>query len=193
MKREELVAKGYTDEQVSELLDLFHANSSNITKENERLTAELDVAKNKIAGLTQMESEYNTFKQSQLTEQEKTALKQKEIDENLAKSRIILNSAKAREIFSEIGGIDENVLKSIVTDNEESTVANANALLSQIKNIKEQTVNKTKEELSKIDITPTPSNNLETETKMTWENFDKLSSEEQNKFAMEHPDEFANL
>ena len=193
MKREELVAKGYTDEQVSELLDLFHANSSNITKENERLTAELDVAKNKIAGLTQIESEYNTFKQSQLTEQEKSALKQKEIDENLAKSRIILNSAKAREIFSEIGGIDENVLKSIVTDNEESTVANANALLSQIKNIKEQTVNKTKEELSKIDITPTPSNNLETETKMTWENFDKLSSEEQNKFAMEHPDEFANL
>lgn len=193
MKREELVAKGYTDEQVSELLDLFHANSSNITKENERLTAELDVAKNKIAGLTQIESEYNTFKQSQLTEQEKTALKEKEINENLAKSRIILNSAKAREIFSEIGGIDENVLKSIVTDNEETTVANANALLSQIKNIKEQTVNKTKEELSKIDITPTPSNNLETETKMTWENFDKLSSEEQNKFAMEHPDEFANL
>lgn len=193
MKREELVAKGYTDEQVSELLDLFHANSSNITKENERLTAELDVAKNKIAGLTQIESEYNTFKQSQLTEQEKTALKEKEINENLAKSRIILNSAKAREIFSEIGGIDENVLKSIVTDNEETTVANANALLSQIKNIKEQTVNKTKEELSKIDITPTPSNNLEAETKMTWENFDKLSSEEQNKFAMEHPDEFANL
>ena len=193
MKREELVAKGYTDEQVSELLDLFHANSSNITKENERLTAELDVAKNKIAGLTQIESEYNTFKQSQLTEQEKTALKEKEINENLAKSRIILNSAKAREIFSEIGGIDENVLKSIVTDNEETTVANANALLSQIKNIKEQTVNKTKEELPKIDITPTPSNNLETETKMTWENFDKLSSEEQNKFAMEHPDEFANL
>lgn len=193
MKREELTALGYTDEQVTELLDLMHKTNANITKENEDLKAKLDVANNKIVGLTQVEQEYNELKQSQLTEQEKATLKQKEIDENLAKSRIILNEAQARTILSPLGDLDDGLLKSIVTDDEKTTIANANALLNQINSIKEQTVNQTKQEMLTLDVKPTASNNLESQDAMTWEKFDALSAEEQNKFAMEHPDEFAKF
>lgn len=194
MRREKLLEKGYSEEQVSELLDMFHKSNSNIQKTNQDLQTQLDNANNKIAGLTKVENEYNALKQSQLTEQEKQELAKKEIAKNLAESRKILNTAKAKELFSEIGGIDENVLNSIVTDDETTTMANANALLTMVKNREALTINKTKEELSTIDIKPTPSNVLDGENaKMTWEKFDQLSSEEQSKFAEEHPDEFATL
>lgn len=200
MKREDLLEKGYTEEQVTELLNLWHTSNANITKENEKLKSDL-ATKNeeisglnqKVSGLTKKEAELNAIKQAQMSEEDKMAMKQKEIDENLKKSRITLNTAKAREIFSELGGIDEDILSTIVTDNEETTIANAQNWLNKIKSIKEETINKTKEEMSTLDLKPNPSNNLENQSGMTWETFDSLSSDEQMKFAEEHPDEFENL
>ena len=194
MKREDLLEKGYTEEQVTELLDMFHKNSSNITKENENLKAQLDTANNKITGLTQVEAELNAIKQAQLSEEDKRKLAEKETEENLKKSRVILNTAKAREILSELGTLDENVLNSIITDDEATTISNATNLLNQIKSIKEQTVTKTKEELASLDVKPNPSGaSNQQDNTMTWEKFDKLSSDEQSAFAEEHPDEFAKL
>lgn len=193
MKRETLLEKGYTEEQVTELLDLFHKNSSNISKENEDLKTKLDSANNKIAGLTKLEQELNALKQSQLSEEEKRKLAEKEMQENLYKSKIILNTAKAREILSQIGGVDDDVLSSIVSDNEEKTIKNANGLLNLIKTREEKTISETTEKLSSMDVKPTPSNNLNQDTQMTWEKFDSLSAEEQSKFEQEHPDEFAKL
>lgn len=193
MKREELLAKGYTEEQASELLDMFHKNNANITKENADLHSLLDSANDKIAGLTKVEAEYNALKASQLSEEDKQKLAKAETEKNLRESRVILNTAKAREILAPLGGIDENVLNSIVTDNEESTIANATNLLNQINSIKEATVNATKESLTTVDVKPTPSNNLDTNVGMTWEKFEEMSDDEQSAFAEEHPDEFANL
>lgn len=193
MKREELLEKGYTEEQVTELLGIFHSKNADLSKENEGLKAELDDAKNKIAGLSQKEAELNALKQAQLTEEEKTALKQKEIEDNLTKSRITLNTAKAKEIFSTIGGIDDETLATIVTDNLDETIKRANNWVSKINNYKTEASNKTKEELSAIDTKPTASNDLNTQGGMTWEKFDSLSSDEQMKFAEEHPDEFAKM
>ena len=193
MKRETLLEKGYTEEQVTEILDLFHKNSSNISKENEDLKTQLDSANNKIAGLTKLEQELNTLKQSQLSDEEKRKLAEKETQENLYKSKIILNTAKAREILSQIGGVDDDVLSSIVSDNEEKTIKNANGLLNLIKTREERTISETTEKLSSMDVKPAPSNNLNQDTQMTWEKFDSLSAEEQSKFEQEHPDEFAKL
>lgn len=193
MKREELTALGYTDEQVTQLLDLMHKTNNNITKENEKLKADLDTANNKIVGLTQIEQEYNTLKQSQLTEQEKQSLKEKEIEERLSNARKIDNKAMAKEIFSEIGGVSEDVLNSVVTDDTEQTKKNATAVLNQINSVKEATVNQTKQEMSELDIKPTASNNLETKVEMTWKKFDSMTSDEQEKFVEEHPEEFAKL
>ena len=35
IKREELLEKGYSEEQVSELLDFFHKNNAELVKQNE--------------------------------------------------------------------------------------------------------------------------------------------------------------
>lgn len=200
MKREDWLAKGYTEEQVTEILDDWHKKNAEIAKENEKLKADLvttqaslDDANGKIKGLSEKEAELNKLKQAQLSEEEKFALKQKEIDENLKQSRITLNTAKAKEIFSAVGGIDEDTLASVVTDDLEETIKRANNWVTKINDIKAETMTKTKEELSSLDTKPTPSNNLNAQDGMTWEKFDKLSSDEQLKFAEEHPTEFANL
>ena len=200
MKREELISRGYTEEQASELLDMFHANMKNVTKQNETLQNEIAVANEKIAGLSQKEQELNQIKQSQLTESEKVALKEKEIEDRLkeaskreSEARKVLNEAKAKVILAEIGGVSDNILKSIVTDDEEVTIQNANELLNQFKSFKEETVLKTKEELSSLDIKPAASNSTQDGGAMTWEKFETLSEDEQIKFQEEHPDEFANL
>lgn len=193
MKREELLEKGYTEEQVSELLDMFHKNSANLTKQNENLASELAVANNKIAGLTEKEQELNSIKQAQLSDADKIALDKEQAAKNLSESKKILNEAKARVILAEIGGVSDSVLKSLITEDEATTIQNANDLLNQFKTFREQTVNKTKEELSSIDIKPAPSNtNLDANT-MDWEKFSALSDEDQIKFQEEHPDEFAKL
>lgn len=193
MKREELVAKGYTEEQISELLDMFHKNNSNLTKQNESLASELASANEKIAGLTKKEQELNEMKQSQLTEAEKMALDRKEADKYLSESKKILNEAKARVILAEIGGVSDGVLKSLVTEDEATTIQNANDLLNQFKTFRDETVNKTKEQLSSLDVKPNPSNTNLQASSMSWEQFESLSEEEQVKFQEEHPEEFAKL
>ena len=200
MKRDELLAKGYSEEQVSELLDLWHKTNADLVKQNEALTSDLENANNKIAGLSEKEKELNSIKQAQLSDSEKLALKVKEIEErekiskqNEMESRKVLNEAKARVILSEIGGISDSILKSIVTDDENTTIQNANDLLNQFKSFKQETINKTKEELSSVNIKPAPSNtNLDTDA-MTWDKFNTLSSDEQSRFQEEHPEEFAKL
>ena len=72
MKREDLLAKGFTEEQVTEILNMHHNESLQVNKENERLKGELASANEKVASYSNMEQEYNAFKQSQMTEQEKT-------------------------------------------------------------------------------------------------------------------------
>lgn len=200
MKREELLAKGYSEEQVTEILDLYHKNNANLIKQNESLTSDLETANNKIAGLTEKEKELNSIKQAQLSDSEKMALKVKEIEERekISKQKEIeaqkvLNEAKAKIILSEIGGVSDSVLKSLVTDDEATTIQNANDLLNQFKTFRDETVNKTKEELSSLDIKPAPSNATQTNEGMTWEKFTALSDDEQSKFQEEHPDEFAKL
>lgn len=200
MRREELLEKGYSEQQVSELLDMFHKNSANLTKQNQDLASQLDSANNKIAGLTQTANEYNALKQSQMTDNEKLEAKIKEIEERekvakelLSQSQRTLNESKAKVILSEIGGVSDSVLKSLVTDDEATTIQNATDLLNQFKSFKEQTINKTKEDLSSIDIKPAPSNTNQDAGTMDWEKFSALSDEEQIRFQEEHPDEFAKL
>ena len=200
MKREELLEKGYTEEQVTEILDAWHNANANLTKENEKLKSDLGTANEtisglnqKVSGLTEVEAEYNAIKQSQLTDEEKRKIALEEAEKDRKEARIILNTAKAREILSEAGVVDDNVLKSIITDDEKTTIENATNLRDLLKSRDEQKVKETTEKLTSLDVKPTPSNNLETGQGMTWEKFNSLSSDEQNAFAEEHPDEFANL
>ena len=199
MKREELLEKGYTEEQVTEILDAWHKANANLSKENEKLKTDLGQANEtisglnqKVSGLSKVEEEYNAIKQSQLTDEEKRKLALEDAEKKQKEANKIYNTAKAREIFSEIGGISDEVLSSLVTDDEKTTVANATNLLNLIKTRDEAVQKTTTEKLTSVDLKPNPSNNLNQDV-MTWEKFDSLSSEEQIKFAEEHPDEFAKM
>lgn len=194
MKREDLLAKGFTEEQVTEILNMHHNESLQVNKENERLKGEIASANEKLAGYSNMEKEYNDYKNSLMTEQEKFEAMKKEAAKNLAMSKKVYNEAQAKTILAEIGGIDEAVLSSIVSEDSEKTIANANALVSMVKAREEETIKKTKEEIQNLNILPTPSNVPDGEKVIkTFEDFDKLSYEEQDKFQREHPEEFANL
>lgn len=194
MKREELLAKGFTEEQVTEILNMHHNEALQVNKENERLKGELASANEKISGYSNMEKEYNDYKQSLMTEQEKFEAMKKEAAQNLAMSKRVYNEAQAKTILAEIGGIDEAVLKSIVSEDSEKTIANANALVSMFKTRQEETIKKTKEEIQNANILPTPSNVPTGEQVIkTFDDFDKLTYEEQDKFQREHPEEFEKL
>lgn len=194
MKREELISKGYSEEQVTELLNLFHSENQETTKENERLKGELAGANEKIAGYSNMEKEYNQYKQSQMTEQEKFEAMKKETEKNFAMSKRVYNEAQAKTILAEIGGVDESVLNSIVSEDSEKTIANANALVNMFKTREQETIKKTKEQIQNTNILPNPSNVPEDKGMITtFDEFDKLPYEEQDKFQREHPKEFENL
>lgn len=194
MKREDLLAKGFTEEQVTEILNMHHNESLQVNKENERLKGELASANEKVASYSNMEQEYNAYKQSLMTEQEKFEAMKQEAAKNLAMSKRVYNEAQAKTILAEIGGIDEAVLNSIVSEDSEKTIANANALVNLVKAREEETIKKTKEDIQNLNILPTPSNVPSGEKMIkTFEDFDKLSYDEQVKFAEEHPDEFNNL
>ena len=195
MKREDLLAKGFTEEQVTEILNTFHNENQQVNKENERLKGEIASANEKLAGYSNMEKEYNDYKKSLMTEQEKFEAMKKEAAQNLAKSKRVYNEAQARTILAQLGGeIDENVLNSIVSEDAEKTIANANALVNLVKAREEETAKKTKEEIQNLNILPTPSNVPSGEKEIkTFDDFDKLSYDDQVKFAEEHPDEFKNL
>lgn len=194
MRREDLLAKGFTEEQVTEILNMHHNESQEVNKENERLKSEIASANEKLAGYSNMQKEYDAYKQSQMTEQEKYEAMKKEAEKNLAMSKRVYNEAQAKTILAEIGGIDEAVLNSIVSEDSEKTIANANALVNIIKAKEEETAKKTREDIQKLNVLPTPSNVPSGEKAIkNFDDFDKLSYEEQVEFAKEHPDEFNNL
>lgn len=194
MRREDLISKGYSEEQVTELLNLFHNENKETTKENERLKEELAGANEKIAGYSNMEKEYNQYKQSQMTEQEKFEAMKKETEKNFAMSKRVYNEAQAKTILAAIGGVDESVLASIVSEDSERTIANANALVNMFKTREEETIKKTREQIQNTNVLPKPSNVPSGEGLITtFEEFDKLPYEEQDKFQREHPKEFENL
>ena len=199
MKREDLLAKGFTEEQVTEILNMHHNESLQVNKENERLKGELASANEKVASYSNMEQEYNAYKQSLMTEQEKFEAMKKEAAQNLAMSKKIMNEAQAKTILAQLGGDVDNaklnsLLSSIVSEDSEKTIANANAMVELFKADREQTIKKTKEEIQNLNILPTPSNVPSGEKMVkTFDDFDKLSYDEQVKFAEEHPEEFKNL
>lgn len=176
-----------TDEQITSYLDTFHNATKTLSDSLETANNTIADLNGKVTNLTQSEIELNAIKQSQLTAEEKIAQKEKEIEQRLASARMTDNRAKVKEILSEVGGVDETVLNAIVTDDEVTSVKNANAILTQIKNIQLATETKTKQDLATLNIKPVASN-TSNDNAMTWEKFDQMSADEQSKFAEEHPD-----
>ena len=187
-KAKQILGDGASEEQVTEVLNTFHSELREKEKEISNLNSKL----NSQSDYDELKKKLDDIEKANMTEQEKLANMQKEAENNLKQSRMIVNKAKATEILAGLN-ISEDIINSLVRDDEASTLTNANNLKSQIENMREETIRKTKEELATIDVKPNISNVRQNDSEMTWEKFTKLSQEEQNKFAKENPEEFEKL
>ena len=184
----EMLGEGATDEQISAVLNAFHSSIDAKEKEINSLNSKLQKQNDYDA----IKNELEEIHKANMSEQEKLEEQKKEIAKNLHESKIIVNTAKAKEILAGLSLSDE-IINSLVRDDEETTITNANNLKTQIESLKSETDKKVREELANIDLKPSISNVPQDGGKMTWEKFEGLSLEEQNKFAEENPDEFADL
>lgn len=88
----------------------------------------------------------------------------------------------------------DSLVSKFVKEDEQATIDLANEIVQELSDMKAATEKKVKDDLSNVNVNPTASNvNPKTDDLMTWDKFTKLSSEEQNKFQEEHPEEFNNL
>lgn len=188
MKREELIAKGYTEEQATELLNLFHAENNEMKSNNAQLQKDLNIANQTITELNKAQVQLKQLQQAQMTDQEKLEAMKAETAKNLAESKRIVSKAQAKTIFAEIGGIDDAILDTLVSEDLTQTEANAKALVDLIKSRDEATAKKTKEDLANINVLPNPSNvqkGGDDKSQMTKDEFNKLSREERTKIFQE--------
>lgn len=188
MRREELIAKGYTEEQATELLNLFHAENNEIKTNNAQLQKDLNIANQTITELNKAQVQLKQLQQAQMTDQEKLDAMKAETAKNLAESKRIVSKAQAKTIFAEIGGIDDAILDTLVSEDLTQTEANAKALVELIKSRDEATAKKTKEDLANINVLPNPSNvqkGGDDKSQMTKDEFNKLSREERTKIFQE--------
>jgi exonuclease VII large subunit len=184
----EILGEGATEEQVSAILNAFHSDIDAKDKEINSLNSKLQKQNDYDA----IKNELEEIHKANMSEQEKLEEQKKEIAKNLHDSKIIVNTAKAKEILAGLP-LTDDVINSLVRDDEETTITNATNLKTQIESLKLETDKKVREELANIDLKPSISNVPQDGGAMTWDKFEGMSIEEQNKFAEDHPDEFANL
>ena len=183
-----ILGEGATEEQITNLLNEFHNNE----KAKNAEIASLNDKLSKVGDYDELKAKLDAIEKANMSEQERLAEEKKQIEANLRNSKMIYNTAKAKEILAgEI--VDEELLKRLVTEDEATTIANATLFKQTLSNLKESVEKQTRESLATADLKPGITNVTQNEDKMTFDKFSKLSAEEQNKFINEHPEEFENL
>ena len=174
MKREELLEKGYTEEQVTDILNTFHG----INKENEKLKSE-------ILEKADLENKYNEaqkaldeINKANMTKEEQIAAKEKQIEENLRQSQITLNKSRAKDVLAGYD-IDDAILETLVTADEQTTLKNVNLLKTKFDAFKDTVEKQTKASIANMDVKPNPTNVPQDDDVMTKEKFDKMTMTEQ--------------
>ena len=196
MNREEarkILGEGATEEQITNLLNSWHIQESAKVKELETQVSSLTEQNSKYSDYDSIKKQLDDINKANMTEQEKLEQMKKETEANLKNSRIIVNTAKAKEILTGLD-LDDELISLVVSDNADKTIANANKLKAKFDSQKEIVAKQTKETLINVDLKPTVSNvNQNDDGIMTFEKFGNLSAVEQEKWINEHPTEFENL
>ena len=158
MDRKTLLDKGFTEEQVTEILNGFHQEQNALQEQNAKLTKDLADKSKQVTELIGYKSQIEEIQKEQMTEAEKIAAQRKEADEYLAKAKITNNTATAKSILASIGITDEGIISTVVDSDEAKTIEKANALKNAFTAREEEAAKKAREEISKLDITPPGSN-----------------------------------
>lgn len=197
MNREEIIeilGEDIDAKKVSSLLDKFHTSSKNSEKTIEELNKtikNLEKDINSKSDYDAIKKQLDDINKANMSEQEKLEEMKKEVEQNLHESRITKNKAKALEILAG-ENVDEDILSSLVSEDLDITISKATKMKETFDNLRETTSKKTKEDLLNIDAKPSIENKVQ-DGVMTWEKFQTLSSDEQNKFAEENPELFEKL
>lgn len=191
-KAREILGENATEEQITNLLNSWHIEESAKVKDLEGKVNDLTNENSKYSDYDSIKKQLDDINKANMSEQEKLAAKQKEIEENLKNSRIIVNTAKAKDILAGLN-VNDTIVSKLVSDDETATINAANDLKTMLETQKEEVAKKTKEELLTPNVQPTISNIPQSNDAMTMDKFMQLSADEQNQFIAEHPEEFNNL
>ena len=192
-KAREILGEGATEEQITNLLNSWHIQESAKVKELESQVNNLTEQNNKYSDYDSIKQQLDEINKANMTEQEKLEQMKREAEANLKNSRIIVNTAKAKEILTGLD-LDDDLISLVVSDNADKTIANANKLKAKFDSQKDIVAKQTKETLINVDLKPTVSNvNQNDDGIMTFAKFGALSATEQEQWINEHPNEFENL
>jgi len=191
-KARKILGEEATEEQITNLLNSWHLDENDKVKELENKINSLTAENSKYSDYDDIKKQLDDINKANMSEQEKMEAQRKEIETNLKQSRIIVNTAKAKEILTGLD-LDDELISLVVSDDADKTIANANKLKAKFDSQKENVAKETKETLISADLTPTMTNVNQKDEGMTFEKFSNMSAEDQDKWANEHPEEFNNL
>lgn len=193
MKRDELLAKGYTEEQVTDILNTLHSMSKDKDKQIADLQSEVLTKGEFETKYNAVQHQLDEMNKANMTEQEKFEAMKKEAETNLRNSKIIVNKAKAKEILSGLD-IDESLIDTLVSEDEQATINNANLLKNRFTTFKDTVEKQTRESLTNLNAKPETTNvPQQDDGVMTLDKFYKMTNEEQIKFVNENPGAIENL
>ena len=195
MNRDEakkILGENATEEQITNFLNNYHLNENAKVKELQDQLDALKSENSKYSDYDTIKTKLNEIEQANMTEQQKLDQMKKETENNLRESRIIVNTAKAKEILAG-ENIDEKLIQSLVDDNLENTIAKATMFKQTLTNLKDSVAKQTKESLVNADLKPTIPNVNPNENVMTLDKFGNMSAEEQNKWLQDNPNGLENL
>lgn len=198
MNRDEakkILGENATEEQITNFLNNYHINENAKMKELQDQVNALKNENSKHSDYDEIKTKLNEIQQANMTEQEKLQQMKEETENNLRQSRIIVNTAKAKEILAG-ENIDEKLISSLVDDNLENTIAKATMFKQTLTNLKDSVAKQTKESLVNADLKPSIPNvnpNSNENVIDSFAKFANLSAEEQDKWLQENPNGLNNL
>lgn len=170
----EILGEGASEEQITNFLNKVHQLEKTKNDEIARLQAENDKRKD----YDELKTKLSDIEKANLTREEQIALMESTAKENLAKSNKILNTTKAKEILAGLD-LDDDTVAMLVTEDEATTIANANRLKAKFDLLKDNVEKQTKETLMNTNLKPSMSNVEQSEGIMTKDKFDKMTFAEQ--------------
>lgn len=188
MKREELLAKGYTEEQVTDLLNTFHS----INSENKLLKNEVQAKQDLVNQNLELQRQLDEINKANMSEQERITKEKADADKYYSDAKKIYNTAKAKEILAGLD-IDEQLITTLVSEDENATINNATLLKNRLESLKESTIKQTKESIANLDIKPTPTNIPQENNVMTVEKFNSMALTDQIMWKKENGQEYEQL
>lgn len=191
-KARTILGEGATEEQITNLLNSWHIDENEKVQELQNQINSLTAENSKHSDYDEIKSKLDEINKANMSEQEKLEQMKKETEQNLKNSRIIVNTAKAKEILAGLN-LEDDIISLVVSDDADKTIASANKLKARFDITKEMAAKETKESLATLDLNPGITNVNQNDNAMTLAKFGTMSAEEQEKWLAENPNGLENL